>query len=384
MPAAVQPQAHREGPPLVVYGTVRGRTGYDHHTRALVHQLLARGVRIRLYPLDSWMPEASRLGEEDQDRRLLSLTRAVPTRATLQFCVPPRGRPIPGCLNILHSMYEAELLPEPWLRRSLGFDFVAVPTESSRRAWIGTGFPEERLLLSPLGVDAERFHPGAPPLDIRLPDGAPLASRRVRFLNVSDVLLRKNLVALFAVWCAATRPDDDAALIVKLSAGAEDMVRAFDAEVAAGLARLGRRLADAAPVVLLRGTLPMAAMPGLFSAATHYLSVSHGEGWDLPAMEAAATGLRLIVPRHSAYADNLTDAVATLLPVRSVPAPRMTRWWEPDPDAAAAAIRAAIDAPAAGIGPARAYVAERFSWDKAGERLHAVLAQCHAARGLPW
>jgi hypothetical protein len=52
-------------------------------------------------------------------------------------------------------------------------------------------------------------------------------------------------------------------------------------------------------------------MPGLFAAASHYWSMSHGEGRDQPMIEAAASGLRLIVPRHTAYLEYLDADVAS-------------------------------------------------------------------------
>jgi hypothetical protein len=61
-------------------------------------------------------------------------------------------------------------------------------------------------------------------------------------------------------------------------------------------------------------------MPGLFAAASHYWSMSHGEGWDQPMIEAAASGLRLIAPRHTAYLEYLDADVAQLIPVRGTPA----------------------------------------------------------------
>ena len=58
---------------------------------------------------------------------------------------------------------------------------------------------------------------------------------------------------------------------------------------------------DAAPVRVLHDLVADAKAPGLYAAATHYISLSHGEGWDQPMMEAAAAGLKLIAPSHSAY-----------------------------------------------------------------------------------
>jgi hypothetical protein len=54
-------------------------------------------------------------------------------------------------------------------------------------------------------------------------------------------------------------------------------------------------------------------MPGLYAAATHYWSMTHGEGRDQPMTEAAASGLRLIAPDHTAYRTYLDPSAGTLL-----------------------------------------------------------------------
>jgi hypothetical protein len=46
--------------------------------------------------------------------------------------------------------------------------------------------------------------------------------------------------------------------------------------------QLGRGLEAAAPVLFVDRLLTDAEMPGLFAAASHYWSMSHGEGWDQP------------------------------------------------------------------------------------------------------
>jgi glycosyltransferase involved in cell wall biosynthesis len=142
---------------------------------------------------------------------------------------------------------------------------------------------------------------------------------------------------------------------------------------------------------------PDATMPRLYAAATHYLSLSFGEGWDQPMIEAAATGLRLIAPGHSAYAAYLDASVARLLPYRAVPVVfpddgetaalfAGADWWEPDEDAAVAAIQDAIagrDTPAAS---ARERVLREFTWQRATDRLVEILdeAEALAPRRRSW
>ena len=109
-------------------------------------------------------------------------------------------------------------------------------------------------------------------------------------------------------------------------------------------------------------------------------------------MEAAATGLRLIAPAHTAYLDYLDSGVAQLIPVRAVPADARpdpwtaelfegAYWWTPDEDAAGQALRNAIDGrdrPGASV---RDRMASAFTWRHAGSRLIEILAEFHREHG---
>src|SRR5207253_166930 len=90
--------------------------------------------------------------------------------------------------------------------------------------------------------------------------------------------------------------------------------------------KAGKKLSEAAPVLFVRDIYCDADMPRLYTAASHYISTSFGEGWDQAMMEAAASGLRLIAPAHSAYTAYLDSESATLLNSREVPA---AFWGEP-------------------------------------------------------
>jgi len=220
--------------------------------------------------------------------------------------------------------------------------------------------------------------------------GRPFGSRRTRFLNVSDITtgLRENLGGLIGTWIAATGADDDAVLALKwYHHGGPDVARSQFEETVSNVERIvGRSAADAAPIELVTDWFAEEAMPGLYAACTHYLSVSNGEGWDLPMVEAGAAGLRLIAPDHSAYRAYLNETIATLIP--SAPAPVHPRdwlggdgddlllgirWWKPDLDAARDAVTDAIAGRDAYRSLARDTMLREFSWERAAERLLAIL-----------
>src|SRR5690606_291338 len=111
----------------------------------------------------------------------------------------------------------------------------------------------------------------------------------------------------------------DAVLMIKLSRYRPEMFEVLRRRIEATEQRIGRKIEDAAPIEVLFGILPDEEMPRLYAAATHYISLSHGEGWDQPMVEAAVSGLQLIAPDHSAYQSYLTADTATLIPSPLVP-----------------------------------------------------------------
>lgn len=364
---------------LEVVGPFRGTTGHDRHTRELVRHLVQQGVRVQLTPLEGWslpMPDGAR------ETWFESLQEPVDADVALHFTMPTLCRPRAGKRNVNYTMFEADRIPWEWAARAREHERIVVPTESSRRAWIAGGIGEERIRVSPLAVDGDFFAASAPPLELMLPNGRALASYTHRFLNIAELRPRKNHLGLLRTWARATRRDDDAVLIVKCS-GALDLFRRDLAAVP-----LNVPLAEAAPVLFLTGMLTDEQLRSLYRAATHYVSMSFGEGWDLPMMEAAVSGLQLIAPRHTAYCEYLGDDDAELIPAALVPAVIEGRtgaedrrwfdgtcWWKPDEDAAGTLIRAIVDGRRTPKRTPAERIRREHRWSAAAARLFEVLEE---------
>lgn len=364
---------------LVMRGAFGRTTGYGHFCQRLILTLRARRVPLQaigIFGPESWPSEP--------------LDRPVPARALVNCLIPLAVERVPGLATVTFTMFEGPRIPVAWRRQSESSDLVVVPTESSRLAWAAQGFPEHRLRVCPLGVDPVGDGPCVPPTLVD-PNGRRVSDFRHRFLNISDFVPRKNIDGLLRVWLRATRHDDDAVLILKLGKGDDrGMMPDLAALVRLAERTVGKRLAEAAPVVLIDRRLDDAEMSGLYRAATHYWSLSHGEGWDLPMSTAGAMGLGLIAPRHSAYLDYLDDRTARLIPSTIGPAllpgdegfyPPFhgLDWWNPDEDAAAA-ILAGIIHGGDRLPSASAPLLERFTWERAADRLLAILDEAGLRR----
>jgi glycosyltransferase involved in cell wall biosynthesis len=245
--------------------------------------------------------------------------------------------------------------------------------------------PEQLLRTCPLGIDPQVFGDPAEPLPLADDAGELVTSRRVRFLNMSEPVPRKNLRGLLRAWLVATDKADDAILVLKVGGlYAEEFTR-IDQSRAELEVEQHKAFSDAAAILMLRNLLlPDDDMPRLYATATHYISMSHGEGWDLPMMEAAASGLLLIAPDHSAYQTYLNPSIATLLPSAEVPVDipepdaslfEGARWWNPSHDAAVAAIREAIDGRDRTVASPRDFILGHWTWEHATERLIEILSE---------
>jgi glycosyltransferase involved in cell wall biosynthesis len=378
---------------LSVRGPFRGPSGYDHHVREFVRELDRQGVAVELQDLPRWT--AVKLPDTLRDAWFDSLDRPIDSNIVLHFTTPQYAIPCSGKRNVNFTMFEATRIPREWVRQNRRHDLVILPTESSRQAWVRSGVSEERIRICPLGIDAARYSTPVEPLDLVLQDGTPVSRYRVRFLNVSELGGRKNLPGLLCAWMAATHPRDDAILMLKTGAWSPGTMEMFQWQLRVCEKKAGKKLSEAAPVLFVRDIYRDADMPRLYAAASHYISTSFGEGWDQAMMEAAASGLRLIAPAHSAYTAYLDSASATLLTSREVPAAfwgepataalfQGANWWEPDESEAVASIRAALQGTDGDKVSPRQRILAEFTWAKATERLIQILSEIDSPPRRRW
>jgi glycosyltransferase involved in cell wall biosynthesis len=368
-------------------GPYRGPSGYDRATREFARGLVGLGARLQLVPVADWSPDLPELpGEQWFDRHSEELDPDV----VVHFMMPDRCRPISGRRNANYTMFEATRIPPAWVELAREHDLIVLPNDSCRDAWHESGVPASRLRVCGLGVDGAFFARRVPPLDLVDAGGRPLRSYRRRFLHVGELRPRKNHLGLLRTWLRATSPNDDAILVLKCVAPPY-LVNQFAQDVARMQALAGRKLSGAAPIVFVNQQLGEDEMRALYHSATHYISMSHGEGWDLPMMEAAAAGLSLITPDHPSYRFYLGPSDADWMPSREVDAQFEgragiedlayfdgLRWWQPD-EAAAGELVAHVIASDERRPPPTQRILSEFTWTRASQRLLDVLYELRSS-----
>jgi glycosyltransferase involved in cell wall biosynthesis len=369
---------------LIVKGTFHGKNGHDRHTREFTREMVKQGVSVRLLDFEEF--SHIKLPAWQQESFYSRLSKADEAKTILHFTMPHQVERSPRLHNVNFTMFEATRVPAKWIEHNREHDLLILPTRVCEHAWLDSGYPAERIRLCPLGVDLESFHPDVTPLELRDERGIPIREYKMRVLNISHISPRKNLLALLRVWIEATSKSDDMILILKWDCPWKRWLSKFFLDVWLMERRLGKTRKDCAPILwLINRDFSDGQLPGLYAAATHYWSMSHGEGWDLCMMEAGAAGLYLIAPEHSSYTTYLDPSVADLIPSRRVPARFFwaygmhkmfegAEWWLPDEKTAAAHLRRALSQWQGERNElARQRFLTEFSWNRATSRLLEIL-----------
>lgn len=157
------------------------------------------------------------------------------------------------------------------------------------------GVPWDRVVVAPLGVDRRRFH--------QIHDAGRIAECRDRYrLDASYVLFvgtvqpRKNIPTLVQGMVQAQDAGLSASLVV---AGADGW------QSAASL----RAMANAGPrAVRYLGRVSAEDLPVLLAGARAFVSVARAEGFGMPALEAMAAGVPVVVANDGALGEVVGDA----------------------------------------------------------------------------
>lgn len=252
--------------------------------------------------------------------------------------VPPH----PTDLKLAWVAWEESLVPRDMVRLlNEQFEGILVQTRFVAKALIDSGV---RLPVRVMGcaIDLEAYtalgaaRAAAP--TTRLPAKAvPFV-----FLHVSSCFPRKGVDALLAAYTKTFRRGDPVRLVIKGFPNPHN-------DVAGQIARLCALDPGAPEIVIIDRDLPANGVVELYRAAGAMVLPTRGEGFNMPAAEALAAGLPLIVTGYGGQTDFAGPGVARQVDFRFAPSRSHVHsdnsvWADPDVDDLAAAMRDVFDA----------------------------------------
>ncbi len=303
-------------------------TGYAMSCREILRALDTEGVEVAyryVYGPRTVFPPVE--PEDSEDYRLNVIrSRKVPWRpkAAVVYGQADVFGSNRGRIKVGYTMLEVDGFPRDWVRAAQKMAEVWVPSEFNRQGFIDSGLTRP-VEIVPLGVDTSYFHPGLKTF--------PNPYGEYVFFSAFEWGERKEPGLLLKVFNEEFSCDEPVRLVCKVINRDPGLKLK---EVIGAL-----RLQDAGGKIsfLFNQEFPHYQLGSLYRSMDCFVSVSRGEGWNMPLMEAMACGLPAIATDWGAHREFLHEGNGYPLRVRgTIPAiakcPYYTgfRWADPDPE----------------------------------------------------
>lgn len=271
--------------------------------------------------------------------------------------------PSPSPIKVLYSMWETSKLPDNTVEtakifgdwRELVKRFDAVITPSKFCSGLFAEYARGPVFTLPYGIDVSVYAPQKRDAD-----------RPFTFLLLGHLTERKGPREAVAAFQRAFPNNEPVKLLLKTIWNTY------------GPHTTQPRISDNR-ISWQNALLTESEKVQLYASADAFVFPSRGEGFGLPPLEAAATGLPVLIPFHTGLLEYASSEYFFEIPTAGVSeAPLGGNWIEPDVDGLAQLMRYVYenrDAAARKGARAARYVAANFSREKYCERLSAILRE---------
>jgi glycosyltransferase involved in cell wall biosynthesis len=191
--------------------------------------------------------------------------------------------------NINWGVFESTRIPGS-IRQTLKENDLWVPSEWGRKIAIANGCDVNRIEVVPEGVDGDIFHPY-----LNAKDPA-----RFRFLFIGKSEARKSILETLTAFAEEFGDDPAVELTVKSDFFRNPTDKYY--ELTAEIERLRCK-----NICLVWGHQTTNEMANLYRSSNVFVLPTKAEGWGLPLIEAAASGLPLVTTFYSAQTEFLKD-----------------------------------------------------------------------------
>jgi len=325
-------------------------SGYGVHSRQVFSWLLEQSKKLN-FQLDveclnwgqcSWIID----GESNDGLIQEIMIRSKPLEelydVTFQVQLPDEWNPKLGKYNIgITAAVETDKCNPAWVDFCNAMDEVVVPSTFTKNVIKRSG-----ILLKPISVVPEWFNEKISssteplPLDIKSDFNFLIVGMLTGSSNDTD---RKNIVGTIKSLCEKFKGDPNVGIIIKTSLGKyssfdkKNTKKYFDSLV--NFCRGGESFPK---IHLLYGALSEKEMAELYHSdkVNCYVSLTRAEGYGLPIVDAAASGLPIIATNYSGHLEFLKGQEFLPVDYKLVEIPNQkidkrifvekTRWAEPD------------------------------------------------------
>lgn len=300
------------------------------YSLAIINRMLAKTLdasfpdQVRFLPIET-VPIGHTEGVPADDKPLMIelSTRTAPDPSTEVVISHHYPVVIPeGDYRLMMALFfwEESAVPEHTVQRlAKSFDAIISPARTVTNALLDSGLS---IPIATIGQPVD-IEPYAALVSGRRPRG-----NEIRFLHVSSCFKRKGVDVLLEAWAKAFTSLDPVRLVIKTFPNPHN-------DVEQQLAELTKRYPDLAKVEIFNQDVEQQELLQFYADADVMVLPSRGEGYNLPALEAMASGLPLIVTGHGGQRDFCSMQEARLVDYRfarseSHVSGHHSLWVEPD------------------------------------------------------
>lgn len=216
---------------------------------------------------------------------------------------PPKAEPPKGAKWVIMQPWEFSCLPKKFVDIFLQADELWVPSNYTRRAFINSGIPFNKVQIVPNGIDPELFQPNGDMYPIK-------TNKRLKFLYVGGTTYRKGIDILLQAYVSNFTSKDDVTLVIK-DMGTESF---YFGQTAQDRISTIQNTEGAPEIIYIRDYLTEKEIASLFRSCDVFVSPYRGEGFSLPTLEAMASGLPVVVTEGGATDDFVFESFAWKIP----------------------------------------------------------------------
>lgn len=248
--------------------------------------------------------------------------------------VPPPAR---RDLALALFVWEESLVPRDIVERlNRDYQGIVTQTTSVRKALLDSGIAVPVRMIG-CAIDLSPFEAIAARRAAAEPRAPVSAGDPLVFLHVSSAFPRKGVDLLLEAYATAFRTHDPVKLVIKSFPNPHN-------DLAERIERLRDADPEAPAILLIDEELDENALHALYETADVMVLPTRGEGFNMPAAEAMAAGLPLIVTGHGGQTDFVSEDAARVLDYRFAPSRSHVKsvgsvWVEPEKADLVAALR---------------------------------------------
>lgn len=270
-------------------------SGYGEMQRRILLALEDSGWKVTLRPFNSLNIAIEDTVNESRLRQMEESPLPPPGSPLLFFGPALLFKPHPDYYNIGFTMAEADHVSREWVNNCNKMNEVWVPSRFNYDIFISCGVRPEILHIMHLGVDTQHFKPAK----------EPRSATKFTFLSCFELVPRKGCDILMEAFCEEFEPAEPVELIIKSfeNWGKHDP----QGGALSGLLHYVQKKYNKRPSMILeKCVIPYSQLPALYNSVDCQISASHGEGWNLPLMEAMACRVPVIALNWSGHTEYLT------------------------------------------------------------------------------